>query len=375
MWKGKTTMDFLQHKLAAVAVLTIIFVGCRSEEPAGEEPIRPVRAMRVADLEGITGRSFPGQAEATQEVDLAFRVAGPLMSRPVNLGDNIKKGDLIARIDFRDFVVSLRNVEANLERARASEKRAKNDLARFEEVHRTTPGAVTEQQLDRAREALAVGKADVTALEASVRAANDALNDTQLKAPFDGTIVATYVENFENVREKQMIVRLLDKTRIEFTVNIPESLISLVNYVENMRVRFDAFPDIEISAEIKEIGMQASETTRTFPVTLIMDQPKGAAILPGMAGRATGKPRPPGSGKQLDIVIPVTAVFASEDKDKSNVWVIDEAARTVARREVKIGKLVSGGYVIQSGLKAGEMIATAGVHFLKEGQQVEPQIP
>jgi RND family efflux transporter MFP subunit len=219
-----------------------------------------------------------------------------------------------------------------------------------------------------------VAKADIAALEASVDAAKDALRDTELKAPFAGTIVATYVENFENVRQQQMIARLLDKTRIEFEINVPETLISLVPYVSDIRVRFDAFPDVEVPADVIEIGTEASETTRTFPVTLIMDQPDGGSILPGMAGRASGVARPPGDEDAINLVIPVTAVFGPEVNNKSFVWVIAESSNTVSRREVQLGKLNSGGYSVTSGLEPGEMIATAGVNFLKAGQQVRPEI-
>ena len=359
--------------IAAAIVPTLLIPGCRKEESAYQEAVRAVRAMVVADFAGVSERSFPGRAAATQEVDLAFRVSGPLIARPVRVGDEVGEGDLIARIDPRDFEVALRNAEGSLQRSRANENRAQADFDRVSNIQKKDPGAISQAAIDQAQEALEVAQADIATLEASVDAARDALDDTQLQAPFAGTIVATYVENFENVREKQMIARLLDKTRIEFEVNIPESLISMVPYVQELRVTFDAFPDVEVAAEIEEVGAEASETTRTFPVTLIMDQPESATILPGMAGRAAGVARPPQNEQPLNIVIPVTALFSPEVNDKSFVWMIDESSNTVSRREVEVGKLISGGYVITAGLQPGEMIATAGVHFLQEGQQVRPE--
>ena len=337
-------------------------------------PIRTVRAMRVADLEGLSRRSFPGRAEATQEIDLAFRVSGPLVARPVSIGDEVEKGKLIARIDPRDFEVDLRNAQGSLQRAEANEQRALSDYERNLEIQQENPAAISQARIDQSKEALDVARADIAALEASVAAAKNALNDTDLTAPFSGTVVATYVENFQNVREKQKIVRLLDNSRIEFTVNIPESLISLIDYTREVTVVFDAFPDVTVSAEIHEVGNEASEITRTFPVTLIMDQPENVKILPGMAGRASGSASRPSGGGQVEMVVPVTAVFSPEDGDKNFVWVIDPSTNIVKRREVQLGTAISGGYIVDAGLQEGELIATAGVHFLNEDQEVRPSI-
>jgi multidrug efflux pump subunit AcrA (membrane-fusion protein) len=135
-------------------------------------------------------------------------------------------------------------------------------------------------------------------------------------------------------------------------------------------VIFDPFPDLEIEAEIKEIGKEASRTTRTYPVTLIMDQPEDIKILPGMAGKARRGIAVPDMQGQSDIIIPETALFAPGDSDTSYVWVIDDQAKTVSKRKVTTGTLLDSGVAITDGLKPREWIATAGVHYLKEGQQV-----
>jgi RND family efflux transporter MFP subunit len=140
--------------------------------------------------------------------------------------------------------------------------------------------------------------------------------------------------------------------------------------VGDIQVRFDAFPDRQIPAEVWEIGTEASQTTRTYPVTLIMDQPEGIKILPGMAGQASGKRKRAGDAGGRAIEIPVSAVFSPDDTDVSYVWVIDENTKAVSQREVKTGSLTDFGILVNDGLKPGEWIATAGVHYLREGQQV-----
>jgi RND family efflux transporter MFP subunit len=139
---------------------------------------------------------------------------------------------------------------------------------------------------------------------------------------------------------------------------------------KSQRVRFDPYPVLEIEAEIKEIGKEASRTTRTYPMTLIMDQPENVKILPGMAGKATKAVALPGMQDQADLVIPETAVFSPDDSDTTYVWVVDDQAKTVSKRKVKAGELLDTGIVITDGLKPGEWVTTAGVHYLQEGQQI-----
>jgi RND family efflux transporter MFP subunit len=180
--------------------------------------------------------------------------------------------------------------------------------------------------------------------------------------------VATYVENFEQVLGKQQILRVLDDSRIEMIVDVPEQLISMAPYVEGITCTFDPFPGRDVPAEVKEIGTEASETTRTYPVTLIMDQPQGFKILPGMTGRARGRARAPDADASDGLEVPVSAV-ASADGRTGHVWVIDEATGTVARRPVTVVELTAAGIRVQ-GVEPGEWVATAGVHYLTEGQEV-----
>ena len=128
--------------------------------------------------------------------------------------------------------------------------------------------------------------------------------DDELEAPFDGSIVGIYVENFQDVKPKQPVARLINLARVEMWVDIPEQLISRTSYIKSLRVRFDTFPDRELSASIKEVGREATQATGTYPVNLIMDQPSDFTILPGMAGRASGTARPP-DAEAATIVVPV----------------------------------------------------------------------
>jgi len=184
--------------------------------------------------------------------------------------------------------------------------------------------------------------------------------------------VEKFVENFQDVQATQEIVRLVDTTQVEFTVQVPESLIAYVPAVKGALVVFDAFPNEELPATVKEVGKEASKTTRTYPVTLIMNQPEGIKILPGMAGKAKGDPKTVQTVTEMSagagVEIPVSATFSGEG-GKTYVWILDEAKEQVFRREVKPGSLTATGILVE-GLHPCERIATAGVNTLVEGQKV-----
>jgi len=355
--------------ILALSTLT----GCSETEPE-KEIIRPVRAVKVGDMGGFQRRGFPGRARATQEIDLAFRVGGPLITRPVNVGDQAQEGDVVAQIDPRDFEVNLRNVRAQLAESEAALERAAGDYRRQLNIFKTDPGATSETAVDRAREGRDRAAANVDSLKASVTTAQDQLDDTSLQAPFDGTVVATYVENFQNVRQKQPIVRILDTSHIEMVINIPESMISMASLVHTVLLQFDAFPGREFEGRIKEIGTEASQTTRTFPVTLIMEQPEDIRILPGMAGTArAGEADLTDEQQRRGLGVPVGAVFTPDTETQSFVWIIEPAEGdrgVLKRRPVKTGDMTRLGVLITEGISAGELVVTAGVHSVREGQTV-----
>ena len=336
--------------LAPLFLSQLALIGCRKKDDS-TELIRPVRTMRVADAEQLSRRVFPGRAEATQAVDMAFEVQGQLIERPVNVGDQVAKGATLARIDARDYENDLQAAQARLELAVTLLKRVDQAVK---------SGAISQQDLTDAQ-----AKRDMA--QATVRIKEKAVADTSLVAPFAGTIAATYIENFQNVEKKQIVLRLLDTSKMELKIDVPEQLIMLSPYIKDITVAFEASPDAPVPAEVKEIGTEASSTTRTYPVTLIMDQPQNFTILAGMTGTVRGRPDPPGEITAAGFEILGAAVF--EEAGKSFVWVVDETALTVQRHEVNPTGVSSFGVKVE-GLEAGQTIVTAGTHHLREGQRI-----
>jgi RND family efflux transporter MFP subunit len=338
---------------------------------------------------------------------------------PVDVGSTVQKGNTIAAIDPRDFETALASAQGNLERAKAN-LLAMERGARPEEIEQlkaaltqaeasyqqaaaehernarlVTSGAVSRSEFDiskarqertaaevkAAKEALNIGltgarpedleakRSEIRALEAAVAAAKNQLDYATLTAPFDGEVAARYVDNFQTVQAKQPIVRLLDVSKIEITVQIPESLIGLVPQVKQVDCRFDAFPGREFSGKVTKIGREASQTTRTYPVTVEIDQPDDARILPGMAATVRNHVEKGEGAAAEDLIVPTSALFTAPDGPQTFVWVV-ETGNKVARRAVKTGDLTPVGLKVIEGLKAGEMVVSSGVNTLREGQEV-----
>ena len=352
------------------ASLGMVFLaGCTKEPPP--KPPTLVKAMQVVGADDLSKTVFPGRASAGQEANLSFRVAGPLVELPVSVGDKVAAGDLIARIDPNDYQVTLNSAQAQLQSIRAAYTAAENDYQRVMSTFREDPGATSQRAVDASRALRDQALAQVSSVESLVQTATDRLGYTDLLAPFAGEVVETYVENFETVVPMRPIARLLDPSSIELIVSVPENLIGYGDYVTSITVSFNALPGVSIPATIKEIGREATQATRTYPVTLVMAQPEGGEILPGMAGEATIEARLPEGTGRTGITIPATAMFAGSDIEVTNVWVIDPATNMLSQRAVETGRLSSSGMLITSGLEAGEWIVVAGTHSLSDGQEVK----
>ena len=332
-----------------------VLTSCEAEPPEKVKPIRPIAAIKVGESQKVSGRQFPGKAKATQEANLAFDVSGKLIDRPVDIGSVVKKGDVIAKLNPIDFQAKVKSTKAELKKAKLNFTRGKKLIK---------DGFISQREYDRLEAAVDVAEADVAV-------ANKGLADSVMKAPFDGRIANTYVENFQAVLAKKAVVRLLDTTQIEMVVQVPENLISKVSYMEDIKVTYDTFPDVTLAATIKEVSNEASQTTRTYPVTLLMSQRDDVEILPGMAGNATGTLVMPGSNEDLEqLVIPAYAVFTPDTEKQDHVWVINEQSGVVQLRKIETSYLTKYGIQVTDGLQAGEWVAIAGVHTLRENQKV-----
>lgn len=353
---------------ALIVFCLVVCAGCK--EAPERVVIRPVRAMELEAQELVRLRSFPGRTQAVDRANLSFRVEGQLIERPAVVGVHVHEGQLLARLDPRDYETRVSQALGELERAQASLRFAENDYKRAQNIWKEDPGAISQSLLDEKKEAENRFAGQVRALEAQVEQAVDRVSYTYLRAPFTGVVVATYVENYEFVQAKQPIVRLLNTSKVEMVIDVPESMIGDIASVDKVLVEFDSLPGKEFPAEITEIGTEASSTTRTYPVTLLIDQPAEETIYAGMAGYAFLYSSTSEDFNEVGFLLPASALMTDDSLNETFVWVVDPETMTVSKRQVEKGRLTSRGIIITGGLLAGEWVVTAGVQYLHEGQLV-----
>ncbi len=356
---GHSTPSFVKRiavMLVAVATAASIGQGCGGkEEPAPKEVVRPVKVFTVQrGGDGIT-MTYPGKTRANRRVDLSFKVPGPLVELPVEEGQEVKKGQLLARILPRDFKI-------NLDQAKARAIEAERQYDRYKELY--VRKQVSKAEFDRYKAAR-----DVAAAE--LQDAQNALTDTYLRAPFDGIVAKRHVENFEEVQAKQPIVFFQDISKIEVVLDAPETVVATIKKGQTIEstATFAAAPDKRFPLQLKEFSTEADPQTQTYQVVLVMDRPEEINILPGMTATVTGTHSGAGASAAR-IVIPAIAV--TEDANKQPyVWVLDDKQMTVSKMAVQVGAITgSDGIVILEGLSGGETVVTSGVTKLKEGMKV-----
>jgi RND family efflux transporter MFP subunit len=343
-----------------VAVLLTVGILSYARNGPGErtaEPVRLVKTFIVKTPSGMMRRSFPGYVEAFKEVTLAFREAGQLVDLPIVEGQEVKAGEVLARLDQDAWTARMAKVKANFEDA-------KLDLQRYE--HLIATNAVSQSEFDKKKVQYDSAKADLDE-------AKERLENTVLTAPFDGVVAKKYVENHQFVNSKQEIVAIQDASTIEIRLNIPEHLMVMGKKIDlnSLTARFDAVPHREFEVKPNERAMKADKATQSFSVTVVMPAPEDLTVLPGMAATVTGEFRIENHEESDRCTVPIEAVFA-DTKNEAFVWVVDQAEMRAHKKRIEIGPPTDDGIAILKGLEGGEMIITAGVKQVQENMKVRP---
>jgi RND family efflux transporter MFP subunit len=349
-------------------LLPLLFLSCGKEE-VQEEIIRPVRYLQVFSTGGSRVRSFSGVAQAGLESNLSFRVPGTIRQIAVKVGDKVKRGDLVARLDPGDYELQVQQAQASLANAQAQARNAKANYERIRTLYENN--SASKSELDRARAASESAHAAGIAVEKQLELARLQLSYSTLRAPTDGAIAQVDAEANENVESRKMIIVLTSGSQIEVKVSIPEILITRIEEGSKVTVRFDALPDGEFSAKVREVGIAATGAGTTFPVTVRLDR-EDVAVRPGMAASVAFLFE--SKDEKERCLAPSHAVL--EDRDGRFVWIVepipDEPGYgTVHRRSITAGDLTADGLEVFGGLSDGDLLITAGMSQITEGQKVK----
>jgi membrane fusion protein, multidrug efflux system len=298
---------------------------------------------------------LPGRVQAARRSELAFRTAGLMIQRPVVAGQVVTAGELLAQIDPRDLEKRVVLEEARLGLARA-------DFDRFSRLAASPVSPVTPAELDRQRATLEI---------AQIRAAQarEDVRDTTLRAPFDGVVAATLIDNHQRVRADQPVLILEASDTLEVLVDIPEHVVARIRSVDRDQpvgeVVFAVAPQRRFPARITEIATRADPTTQTFRVTLSMDRAEDINLLPGMTATLYARPF---LALQSLLRVPLTAV--GDLDSEPFVWLVDPVTNRIQRQAVRLGEVESQTAIVVEGLQGGERIVSAGVARLSEGTTI-----
>jgi RND family efflux transporter MFP subunit len=348
---------------ALITIFSLVVFGCGEDKVAEiKEVVRPVKILKIGNGTNVEILEYSGKVSAASEIQMAFEVPGKLVDFSVTDGFQAKKGDVLGRIDSRDYKASLDAKTAQLEAAKADYDRARS---LFE------TNTIPRKELDAERRNFKVA-------EANYKVAKKQLEDTKIKAPFTGRVSKTLMDNFQNVQAKQPVLVFSDDSNLEIVVNVPE-----IDFVKrNPDWDFDkmtellapsvvlsAVPGRSFPAKLTEVSTSADPVTRTFEVTFAFSSPKDIAIYPGMTAKLIIT-----DPTTLELIsekyIPANAV-KSDEEGNAMVWLVDPSSMTVKRHRIKIGDMSGGNLKVTSGLKSGDLVAVSGVHQLRKGMKVK----
>jgi len=347
-----------------VALAGSLLTGCGGGEPDEEAPVvRPVKMLKVSSQSTGKRLEYPGRVSPTVQSELSFEVPGRISSFPVREGQWMQEGELIARLDDRNYQAQLTSSQARLDAAKA-------DYDRFKEL--LNKGAVSQRDLESRRRNYEVARANLTITE-------KALEDTELRAPFAGRVARKLVDDFQNVLAKESIVLLQDDTILEIKADVPERALATDMEEADLRsltrrlvprVSITSIPGRSFPAQLKEMATAANPATRTFEVTFSFKPEENIRILPGMTARITVEELAAEGDLNRGFVIPANATVV-DDQGQSFVWRVNQTSMQVKPVLVEPGAMNNAQITVFGGLSDGDLIAISGVHQLREGMQVQ----
>jgi RND family efflux transporter MFP subunit len=351
----------------ALLIASLILAACGKPDEAIEERLRPVRYVTVSDDSVIRGRSFSGTSKSSRESRLSFKVSGTINNAPVQIGQRLSAGDLIAEIDPASYVLQAQQAQASLLEAQANNRRATANYERTKGLYANDNASLND--LESARAQAESAGAVVGAASKALEIARLNVSYTRLTVDTDCSIASLDIEVNENVASGQQVAVVSCGDAFEVTLDLPESLIGSVDETTPVTVHFGSIPDQDFSGTISEVAVALAAGSAAFPVVIKIAE-SHPSLRSGLAADVAFQFD--SAADEGRVVIPVTAVV----KDPNGTFVfIAEPAETegeavVRHRTVTLGELSQLGIEVVDGLDVGDRVITAGVSIIRDGQRV-----
>ena len=369
-------LDRERHVIAAAGVMLACWLGCGEQEAPPELPPRAIMWERVADTAAGERRVISGIVTAVDDTKLAFEVGGIVESVEVNLGDRVEKEDVLARLDPEPFELTVRDAEATLADALAKRESSTADYERTQALFKANVASRQELERDKAR--ADSRKSQVEAAEARLNLAQRDLRRSVLLAPFSGSISVREIDPAMKVGSGQIVIEMDSReSGLRVEVQMPETLVARVRQGKEVDVRFPSIghegadaDDRSYAAVVTEVGTRAG-AGNSFPVRADLSQPP-EGLRPGMTAEvAFAFARASGDIVSTEgYLLPIASALI-EGEDEVSVFVFDPGTSTVSKRKIRAGGVRDNDIAVLEGLEAGEIVATAGVTFLRDGQEVK----
>jgi multidrug efflux system membrane fusion protein len=360
---GTPTRAVTAARIAATAVLLALLAACGNGDVAAERP-QPVLVAHPGDGMQAAVNAFAGEVRARQESVLSFRVGGGLVRRAVDVGDRVKRGQVLAELDPGDLQLQAQATQAQLSAAQGELARAAADRARYAKLAQQQ--LVSGSMLDAQNAAYAAAAGQVRAIRAQLDVARNEAGYTRLRAPRDGVIATREAEAGQVVAPGQPIFTLAGDAGREVAIALPESGIHDFSVGQAVLVELWNVPGARIPGTIREIAPAADPQARTYAARVTLLGKAAERVELGQSARVYVP-----NGDRHAATIPLSALQRAPDGGRA-VWVVDPATRKLHLRPVRLGRLGSDGVPVSSGVSSRDWIVVAGGHLLHEGQSVSP---
>jgi len=345
--------------IVALAALALLPACQRAAEEATPE-IRPVRVITVENRSASGTVSLTGTVQAQTEINQSFRIDGRLIERMVDIGDSVKPGQLVARLDPQNEESSLQSARAQLTAARAQLVEARANHARMRDL--VAQDAVPRASFDQAVALLQTAESQVESVQSQVTLAQNRLSYTRLLSDVAGVVTARGAEPGEVVSVGRMIVQVAREGARDAVFDVPGRIKDVAPKNPEITVVLTDDPRVTVVGQIREVAPRADPVTGTFAVRVRLIDPPPAMRL---GSTVTGKMLLP---EALAIEVPASALVRADGK--TAVWVVDKASSTVSLRNVQLGGGDANTVQVAAGLNPGDVVVIAGVQALRPGQKV-----